>query len=1116
MLVDSLTIRPNEPLAELLAREPLLPAGLALQVVRQLAQQVRTLHVEQRCLHLGVGIAAVAFDDQRRACLGAGPASVRFGGSDSDPEVCPPELQGLPAVELPADIGEAQTVLRNAGVALDARRIDVYQLGSILCRLVVGVSVSAFLRSPRAASQASAGIKLLLETTLGYDAANRFDTVEQFLAAIEQSLTTTPSDEESSKVAAGGARPSQSQTDTPPRIDSADWVDTAGAPSRAPAHADLSELPFRTLGHYEIIGRIGHGGMGDVYQGYERKLGRTVAIKVLPPELARQEDFVRRFYAEASAAATLIHPNIIQIYFIGEESGQHFFAMQYVAGETLADLLARRQRLNVDETLAILEQALAGLTAAHRHKLVHRDIKPGNLLIDAEHRRVLLADFGLVKSVAENGKFTATGVVMGTVDYLSPEQGRGLAVDGRSDLYALGVVAYQMLAGCLPFAADSPTAMIFQHVYERPRALREVAPHVPAALAAILEQLLAKSADERQQTAEEVLADLRAFRTGQPRPSFQKSSQPPVLVTDVEVVRERPPTAVIRASLLDDAPLLPAHLLQRPETSFWVRTRDRMWGRLQAHAPGLAVRVQKTEQLMRGAVAEYERRRDQVQALVGEAETVYRELTAQRDANRAAASEAAQAAEVASDEPARQATLARKDECERTVQQLEVSLAEQQEQLEDLRVKLAQLNTTLGNLRAQRDALQARLHVARARVQHEGGKPAGRRRSLLLPAILLLLGVPLVLGAFYTAKRVWHTVDLEQLSQTDVDYLKTPPKDRADFAKTSAAGPTPADSAVAGGKAQTRLVIPGVEENKVGEVCRFGDLGWGVESLAFSPDGALLAVGKMDRALLVYDIARKTRTACCEKLDSLGQVTCVAFSPDGSKLLSGGYGGRIQIWKVGAGGSLTEGSRFVGHASAIRAVAISSDSKFVLSGGDEKKARCWELETGRELFAIDEFQGAVKETYLTKSGQQGLASDGKTLALIDIQKGATIRTIKLKGHSTQTVAIAPDGSRVVVQDLYALLMWDIPSEHQQPTLQDNEIQWSARFLPNSKYLLSGGRGKVNLWDVATQRKIYEFDVAGSGYVKTIACAPDNRHFAAIPSSAGQDLQVFRLPAEATH
>lgn len=144
----------------------------------------------------------------------------------------------------------------------------------------------------------------------------------------------------------------------------------------------------------------------------------------------------------------------------------------------------------------------------------------------------------------------------------------------------------------------------------------------------------------------------------------------------------------------------------------------------------------------------------------------------------------------------------------------------------------------------------------------------------------------------------------------------------------------------------------------------------------------------------------------------------------------------------------------------------------------------------------------------------GLASDGETLALIDIQKGQTIQAMKLKGYTTQAVAVAPDGSRVVVQDMYALLPWEIRSGQQQPPLQDTEIQWSARFLPNSQYLLSGGRGKVNLWDVAAQRKIYEFDTAGTGYLKTIACAPDNRHFAAIPASAGQAIQVFRLPVEA--
>ena len=141
--------------------------------------------------------------------------------------------------------------------------------------------------------------------------------------------------------------------------------------------------------------------MGDVYRGYERALDRHVAIKVLPADRARSQDFVMRFKAEATAAAKLVHPNIIQIYFIGEDAGHHFFAMQYVEGESLADLLHRRGKLSVDDALAIVEQALAGLSAAHEQGMVHRDIKPGNILLDSRNRRAILADFGLVKSISK-------------------------------------------------------------------------------------------------------------------------------------------------------------------------------------------------------------------------------------------------------------------------------------------------------------------------------------------------------------------------------------------------------------------------------------------------------------------------------------------------------------------------------------------------------------------------------------------------------------------------------------------------------------------------------------------------------------------------------------------
>jgi len=279
-------------------------------------------------------------------------------------------------------------------------------------------------------------------------------------------------------------------------------------------------LPFTRLGHYEIVSRIGRGGMGDVYLGYERSLDRKVAIKVLPAELARDGDFVRRFKSEASAAAKLIHPHVVRIYVIGEEAGYHFFAMQYVEGESLAGLLGRKGKLSVDETLRVAEQLLSGLSAAHRQGLVHRDIKPGNILLDREQGRALLGDFGLVKllDATPAGK-TATGVIMGTLDYIPPEQARGQPIDARSDLYSLGVLLFQMLSGRLPFQADTPAALLFQHVYEAPPPLESLEPGIPLPLTAIVGKLLSKSVTDRHASADEVLADLRAVRTGAPLPS---------------------------------------------------------------------------------------------------------------------------------------------------------------------------------------------------------------------------------------------------------------------------------------------------------------------------------------------------------------------------------------------------------------------------------------------------------------------------------------------------------------------------------------------------------------------------------------------------------------------
>jgi serine/threonine protein kinase len=285
------------------------------------------------------------------------------------------------------------------------------------------------------------------------------------------------------------------------------------------SEAETPGLPFTKLAHYQIVAQIGSGGLGDVYRGYEESLDRTVAIKVLPPSLAAEPAVLKRFHLEAEAAARLEHPHIIQIYFVGEDQGRHFFAMEFIDGESLEQRLTNQERLIHPEALPILEQCLLGLQAAHDRGIVHRDIKPANILLDRKRHRAVLTEFCLAKSLESASRMTSTNLVLGTVDYLSPEQGRGMTVDARSDLYSVGIVAFRMLAGRLPFRAESPTDMIFQHAHVPPPELTQIAPEVPAALARIVHRLLAKSPAERYPSAAAAHADFQAFHAGRPLPS---------------------------------------------------------------------------------------------------------------------------------------------------------------------------------------------------------------------------------------------------------------------------------------------------------------------------------------------------------------------------------------------------------------------------------------------------------------------------------------------------------------------------------------------------------------------------------------------------------------------
>ena len=268
----------------------------------------------------------------------------------------------------------------------------------------------------------------------------------------------------------------------------------------------------KQLGHYEIESELGRGGMGVVYKAFEPALNRHVAIKELSPSLAHDPQLVERFLREARSMAALSDPHIIQIFYIGTDEGtsQPFFAMEYVEGESLSTILKRDGALSVENTLKILHQTAQGLAAAHDHGVIHRDIKPGNLML-GKRGQIKIADFGIALATTDiSKKLTSTGEFVGTPGYLSPEVCLGKPVDQRSDIFSLGIVMFEMLSGRIPFSDESPLGLMLEVVKAEIPNIQELNDSVDAPTAAILARMVAKEPQDRFQSCHDLVAALEA------------------------------------------------------------------------------------------------------------------------------------------------------------------------------------------------------------------------------------------------------------------------------------------------------------------------------------------------------------------------------------------------------------------------------------------------------------------------------------------------------------------------------------------------------------------------------------------------------------------------------
>jgi uncharacterized protein (TIGR03067 family) len=894
--------------------------------------------------------------------------------------------------------------------------------------------------------------------------------------ACGRTLTGLPDDPFVARLRAcgtGGEQPGESMPDGNPAA-----TRTAADGPAAPAPAD--DVPAWLQGHprYRLVGLLGAGGMGAVYKAEHRVMGRSVALKVINLGLLDNPTTVERFRREVQGAAQLSHPNIVTAHDAEQAGDSHFLVMEYVEGVSLARLVAEKGPLPMAQACDYVRQAALGLQHAFEKGMVHRDIKPANLMLTPAGQ-VKVLDFGLARFAFDgtpdpaapgtppSGLLTQVGTVMGTPDYIAPEQATDAhAADIRADIYSLGCTLYDLLAGHAPFPEGTAVDKVLAHAQAQPPPLTALRKDVPAALARVVEKMMAKDPARRYQTPTEVAEALAPFITDRgrprwpaPRPWDAREMLAPYLRRAAARLRRR--STLVAGVLLLALGLLayrcgPALFLFATNQGELVLTSD---------DPAVTAAAREEGILVRQRLGGGERRL-----------------------------------------PLGRLRLPAVDY--------------------DLEVTQAGNRLFVGRIRVSRgsqtllDLLPDPTLVERAKLQGTWVVVGdGTRQPPDDP--------PPGSHVLFDGDRFrFHTPDGDDISGTYYIDPTANPKQidlivtwgdgnghvllgiyaiqgdtlkvslNGDARPTEFAGPSPAQHPFTA----VRLAP--------GEVRRFLRHEGAVKCVAFTPDGrlALSASGfpTADATVRVWDVADGR-----EKLSYRGHKAAayaVAVSPDGRRALSGGADKAARLWEIDTGKQV---QMFRGHTAGIGSVAFAPDGRRVLSGGWDGTVRLWDIASGHELkgFAA---HTAVQGVTFSRDGHRALSGgENGVLLLWDVDSGRELRRFTGHSQTVSGVALSPDGLRALSGG-DGVRLWDVEGGRELRRFEGvaSHVE-SVAFSPDDRRALAGGSdGAVRLWDVDTGRKLAEFP-GPKGSVWSVAFSPDGRF--ALAGYNDWTVRLWRLP-----